>query len=210
MQSKLHARLRRSLFFELKANGKKSSAYKIYGRNFDWFLSFTKQEINTELYEKDLLSIQKIFAEDKVNNALQFGRFKTKDSELNAIECISQIRFEDFGKLKLIDEEYGAELRVYTKHDGEFESLAELHEEGKSIPRRNFEKVKLHRQKIEVQIRKMTKKIVTVRLPEQALAEVKQSLCDYEEIFSINSIASETYYSCINGLRISFEGGEII
>lgn len=197
-------------FFELKANGKKSSAYKIYGRNFDWFLSFTKQEINTELYEKDLLSIQKIFAEDKVNNALQFGRFKTKDSELNAIECISQIRFEDFGKLKLIDEEYGAELRVYTKHDGEFESLAELHEEGKSIPRRNFEKVKLHRQKIEVQIRKMTKKIVTVRLPEQALAEVKQSLCDYEEIFSINSIASETYYSRINGLRISFEGGEII
>ncbi len=197
-------------FFELKENGKKSSAHKIYSRNFDWFLSFTKQEINTALYEKDLLPIQQKFAKEKVNDVLRFGEFKTKAEKINAVECVSQIWFEDFGKLKLIDEEYGAELRVYTKHDGEFERLREFYEKGKSFPRRDFENIRLHRQAVEIQIRKMTKKTVTVRLPEQSLDEIKKSLCDDENFFGITQIASETYYSPFTGLRINFEGGEII
>lgn len=198
-------------FFELKENNKNSSAHKIYGRNFDWFLSFTKQEISRELYEKDLLPIQQKFAKDKVNDVLRFGEFKTKGETINAVECVSQIRFEDFGKLKLIDDKYGTELRVYTKHDRQFERLIDLSQKGKLIPPREFQRIRLHRQDVEDQIRRMTKTIVTVRLPnEQAVSDVKKSLCDDGEIYGIKQITSETYYSSVAGLRIDFEGGEII
>lgn len=159
--------------FELKRENRKSSAELIYGRNFDWFLSETRNQIQTTLYEKDLLGVQQKFAE-KINENLTFGlyKYKSKDKEkrINLVECINQMRFADCAKVKLIEQEYGKEFRYYVPdgwNDESFENLQRLVKEGKEIPRRAFAEVADQRRKIERQLRKMSSRIVNLRLSEK-------------------------------------------
>lgn len=200
-------------FFEIKDKNDKSSAEKIYGRNFDWFLKFTRSAISAEIYEKDMLTIQENFARTQVSDALPFGVYAFgKDQETNLVECINQIRFEDFAKVKLIDADYGVQLRIYvSRSDGEFEKLQELFKEGKDIPPRAFARIREHRSRIDTQIKKMSNRIVTVRIAENQFLELKNCLVnDDEKLFEIYLINTESKYDKIKGLEIGIEGGEII
>jgi CRISPR-associated endonuclease/helicase Cas3 len=199
-------------FFEIKDKKLKSSAEKIYGRNFDWFLKFTRNAISTEIYEKDMLSIQEKFAKTQVSDALPFGVYAFgKDQETNLVECINQIRFEDFAKVKLIDADYGVQLRIYvSRSDGEFDELQELFEKGKHIPARDFDRIRDHRSRIDTQIKKMSNRIVTVRISEMQILEKNRLVNDDENLFEIYLINTESKYDKIKGLEIGIEGGEII
>lgn len=200
-------------FFEIKDDNGKSSAKKIYGRNFDWFLKFTRKAISSEIYEKDMLLIQSDFAKTQISDALPFGVYAFgKEKETNLVECISQIRFEDFAKVKLIDADYGVQLRVYiSRSDGEFDKLQELFEKGKVIPPRAFAQIREHRSKVDAQIRKMSKKIVTVRINENQFLNLKNNLVnDDDKLFDIYLINAESKYNEIKGLDVKIEGGEII
>jgi CRISPR-associated endonuclease/helicase Cas3 len=200
-------------FFEIKDTNGKSSAKKIYGRNFDWFLTFTRNAISSEKYEKDMLSIQEDFARTQISDALPFGAYAFgSDKETNLVECINQIRFEDFAKVKLIDSDYGVQLRIYVnRFDGEFDKLQDLFATGKDIPSRDFERIRDHRSRVDAQIRKMSKRIVTVRIAESQALELKNRLVnDYEKLFEIYLINDEGKYNKIEGLRLNLEGGEII
>jgi CRISPR-associated endonuclease/helicase Cas3 len=200
-------------FFEIKDKNNKSSAEKIYGRNFDWFLKFTRSAISTEICEKDMLGIQENFAKTQISDALPFGVYAFgKDQETNLVECINQIRFEDFAKVKLIDADYGVQLRIYvSRSDGEFEKLQKLFKEGKDIPPRAFTRIREHRSNVDTQIKRMSNRIVTVRIAENQFLELKNRLVnDDEKLFEIYLINTESKYSSLEGLRTEFEGAEII
>ncbi len=200
-------------FFEIKDDKGKSSANKIYGRNFDWFLRFTRKAISAEIYEKDMLSIQNDFAKTQISDALPFGVYAFgKDQETNLVECINQLRFEDFAKVKLIDADYGVQLRIYVnRSDGEFDDLQELFNKGKNIPPRAFAQIRDHRSRVDSQMKNMSKRTVTVRISEHQFPDLKNRLVnDDEKLFEIYLINTESKYDKIKGLEIEFEGGEII
>ena len=199
-------------FFEIKDKNGKSSAKKIYGRNFDWFLSFTQKAISKTIFENEMLSIQEDFAKTQISEALKFGVYALgSDKEINLVECINQMRFEDFAKVKLIDADYGVQLRIYvSRSDGEFEELERLFNFGKKIPPRDFNKIRVQRSKIDDQLKTMSKRIVTIRLSEDQISKLTYLLNDDEKLFGINLINSENKYNAIKGLELNFEGGEII
>ena len=199
-------------FFEIKDKSGKSSAQKIYGRNFDWFLKFTRNAISRTIFENEMLTIQKEFAETQISDALPFGVYAFgSDKQINLVECINQIRFEDFAKVKLIDADYGVQTRIYvSRSDGEFNKLQELFKKGKSIPPRDFTQIKLHRSDIDKQLRKMSKKTVSVRIAENQRPNLNHLINEDEKLFEIHLVNAESKYSPIEGLIIDFEGGEII
>lgn len=201
-------------FFELTEDGKNSSAKKIYGRNFDWFLSFTKDEINKETFEKDILPIQQKFAKEKVSDPLIFGEFKRGEKSYNLVECINQMRFEDFAKVKLIDAEYGVQLRYYVPKYNKFgkdenlDKLKELLEKQKQIPKRDFDQIRVYRNKIEGVLKKMSSRIVTIRVSE---FHPNLDFLGKEEVCGIRVLSSvKDFYSPIDGLRLDAEGANII
>jgi CRISPR-associated endonuclease/helicase Cas3 len=199
-------------FFELKDDKGQSSAKKIYGRNFDWFLKFTRKAISSEIYEKNMLAIQDDFAKTQISDALPFGVYAFgSDKEINLVECINQIRFEDFAKVRLIDADYGVQLRIYiSRSDGQFDELRKLFDKGKLIAPRDFTKIRLHRSDVDKQLRKMSKKTVSVRIAENQLSNLNHLINEDEKLFEIYLTNAESKYSPIEGLKIEFEGGEVI
>lgn len=199
-------------FFQIKDKNGRSSAQKIYGRNFEWFLKFTRNAISKPVSENEMLAIQKIFAQTQISDALPFGVYASgSDKEINLVECINQIRFEDFAKVRLIDADYGIQLRVYVdRSDGEFSELQKLFDKGKSIPPRDFTQIKRHCSDVDRQLRRMSKKIVSVRIAENQRPNLNHLINEDEKLFGIYLINSESKYSSTDGLKIDFEGGEII
>lgn len=198
--------------FELKAEKeKKNSSSLIYNKNYDWILNETRK-IQQETFENEILPLHKNYAETQIKDALKFGEYQIKEKELNLVECINEIRFEDFGKVKLIDEDYGFQLRYYINpSDGEFEKLERLVADGKKIPKNEFAKVKIHRESvIEPQLKKMANRIVTVRLSENKANEAMRHLGSEPKCCGIFLISSENHYDKFQGLVLSVKGGEII
>lgn len=192
--------------FELKGENGKSSASKVYGRNFTWFLNETKTAITQTIYEKDILTLQNNFAE-KVNENLTCGEFETSKTNINLVECINKTRFESFAKIKLIDQEFGFEFRYYIPKDladREFEKLQENFAE--NIPPRDFAKLRIQRNKIKSQLQKMSSHIVNLRLLNQDLAPAQNG----EEICGIRELANLDDYSEVTGIRLSANAGFII
>lgn len=202
-------------FYEIKDENGKSSAEKIYGRNFDWFLKFTRNVISRTIFENEMLTVQKEFAETQISDALPFGSYAFgSDKEINLVECISQIRFEDFAKVKLIDADYGVQLRFYVpKHDefGEDGNLIELRkllEEQHQIPKRDFPLIRVCRNKIEEVLKKMSNRTVTVRVSE---FHPNLDFLGTEEVCDIRIVSSpKDFYSPIDGLKLDAEGTNII
>lgn len=203
-------------FFEIKDEGK-SSANKIYGRNFHWFLDFTKEEINQTIYEKDILTIQKRFADDKVSKPLTFGLYESKTEKVNLVECINQIRFEDLSKVKLIDADYGVQNRYYipiefnSETDKNLKELKRLIEKQKLVSKRDFDQIRMCRSEIEKVLKQMSKRTVSVRISE--FQEQKGELLHLgrDEICGIIRIPDDKrLYSPIAGLEVKFEGAMLI
>ncbi len=205
-------------FFEIKDENGKSSAKKIYGRNFDWFLRFTRSAISKEISENEMLSIQENFAKTQISDALPFGVYAFgSDKEINLVECINQIRFEDFAKVKLIDADYGVQNRYYipinfnSDTDANLIKLRELIEEQAQIPKRDFAKIRVCRSNIEVVLKQMSKRIVSVRV--STFQEEKGELqhLGSDEICGILVIPNDDkLYSPITGLEVKFDGAMLI
>lgn len=200
-------------FFEIKEGGK-SSANKIYDRNFGWFLNFTKVELNQTTFEKDLLPIQQKFAKEKVSDPLIFGQYEDKGESINLVECINQMRFADFAKVKLIDADYGIEFRYYipdSYSDEAFEDLEDLIRKGKDIALRDFEKIRLHRLSVESTLKSMSNQIVNLRLSEHQINKISHlGTNEDDKICGIRKISSSEFYSPIMGIKLGLEGGWVI
>jgi CRISPR-associated endonuclease/helicase Cas3 len=186
--------------FELTDENKKSSASKVYGRNFAWFLNETKNAVTQTVYEKDILKLQNDFTE-KINENLTCGEFAVSDKKsINLVECVNKARFEDFAKLKLIDNDFGFEFRYYIPRDfddREFENLQEIFSE-KILPR-DFPKLRIQKNKIKSQLQKMSARIVNLRLFTPDLAPAQNG----EEVCGIRELANSDDYSEITGIRLS-------
>ncbi len=204
-------------FFEIKEKGK-SSAKKIYGRNFDWFLEFTRNAVSKEISENEMLSIQENFAKTQISDALPFGVYAFgSDKEINLVECINQIRFEDFAKVKLIDADYGVQNRYYipinfnSDKDANLMKLRELIEEQVQIPKRDFAKIRVCRSEVEKILKKMSKRTVSVRV--STFQEEKGELLHLgkDEVCGIFVIPNDDkLYSLITGLEVKFDGAMLI
>lgn len=191
--------------FELKSENGKSSASKVYGRNFAWFLNETKNAVTQTIYEKDILALQNNFAA-KVNENLICGLVEI--SNINLVECVNKARFEDFAKLKLIDDDlFGFDFRYYIPKDyadNEFKKLQAIFDE--RIPPRDFPKLRIQRSRIKSQLQKMSSRFVNLRLFTQDLAPAQNG----EEICGIRELANLDDYSEITGIRLSANAGFII
>ena len=136
---------------------------------------FLKEKIN----ESQLLEIQKIFFQFTQQNLI-FGHH----NEIDLVEEIKNLAFEKVGQFHLIDKkEFGEELQYYiprNPNDNEFENLEKLYNELRNISYNNYEKKKLKWIEIENQIRKMSERIVQVRIK---LNDVKP-IADKESMFS--------------------------
>jgi hypothetical protein len=90
------------------------------------------------------------------------------DQELDLVEKIKNVEFEETGKLKLIDERmYGEEHRYYVAIDSDdvnFEELQEFVEELKSLNYSDFENRKFCKIKIEPKLKSMAGRIVQIRI----------------------------------------------
>ncbi len=204
-------------FFEIKDKGK-SSAQKIYGRNFDWFLKFTRNAISKTVFENEMISIQKKFAETQISDALPFGVYAFgSDKEINLVECINQIRFEDFAKVKLIDADYGVQYRYYipikfnSETDVNLIELRKLVEKQKLIPKRDFKQIRVCRSEIEKVLIQMSKRTVSVRVSEFREQKGELSHLGKDEICGIFVIPNDDkLYSPITGLEVKFDGAMLI
>ena len=199
--------------FELKKEGGKSPAALIYGDDPAWF--FASRYISSEpVFEKQLFDKQKEFFE-VVGSKLKLGSHKQFGKEINMIECINRARFADIGGFKLIDErEFGAELRYYIPRDENDDAIETLVNLYRSRPRtRDFKANKNHRLKIDNQLRSMTDRIVTFRLPSGRTAPATESLGkDFpdNEVFGIRQLANKEDYTFEFGVELRGTEGYII
>jgi CRISPR-associated endonuclease/helicase Cas3 len=193
--------------FEIQNDKGKSSADLIYGRNFDWFLEETRKSINRELTEKDMLEIQQFFAR-KVSDNLIFGQYRSASETINLVECINRSAFADFAKVRLIDQEYGKEFRYYVLEnysDSAFDRLEELVEQSKLIPPRDFDRIKVSRQRIENHLRLMSARIVNLRISEKQAENLTH--LGSTEVCGIRCLVNLDYYSPITGIKLKRSEG---
>ncbi len=195
-------------FFELRNKGKnKLRADLIYrdevGKEF---LSFCKENIVGEIYEKDLFGIQEKFFKEKVGGLNIGWHFQTGlnngDNKIEMVECIQNARFETLGQFKLIDKKvFGEEYHYYVPkddNDSSFEKLMEYHEQVHG--RKPFKEAKILQVELEMQLRSMSERVVTVRLSESQKSLAPQAS---EEVFGIKKLTQENAYSIEKGIVLT-------
>lgn len=194
-------------FFQLKKDGK-LRAELIYrddvGREF---LEFCRKEIIGEIDENDLFQIQKRFFQEKVGGLVIGRHFQSdaKEGKIEMVECIEKARFDTLGQFKMIDETvFGEEHQFYIPRDEsdiEFEMLAAIKNdiETQAKKRREFEKAKEIQVRLETQLRKMSERIVKVRLKKSETAPLSD-----KEVFGIKKLTqNEGGYSSIFGINLN-------
>ncbi len=195
-------------FFELRNKGQnKLRADLIYrdgvGKEF---LSFCKENIVGEIYEKDLFGIQANFFKEKVGGLNIGWHFQTGlnngDNKIEMVECIQNARFETLGQFKLIDKKvFGEEYRYYVprdENDSSFEKLMEFQEQVHG--RKPFKEAKILQVGLEMQLRSMSERVVTVRLSESQKLLAPQAS---EEVFGIKKLTQENAYSIEKGIVLT-------
>ncbi|MBZ4651116.1 CRISPR-associated helicase Cas3' [Thermosipho sp. (in: thermotogales)] len=160
-------------------------------------LSFSKILFQlSEIDESSLLKVQKKYFQFTQQNLI-FGQH-------NGIDMIGEIKnmaFEKVGQFKLINEkEYGEEIRYYiprNNNDNEFEKLERLYEELQNIIYSDFDKKKVKWIEIENQLKKMSDRIVQVRIKSTDAKPV----ADKDPCFQIYKLS--TGYSSTRGIELS-------
>ncbi|MFA3783382.1 CRISPR-associated helicase Cas3' [Melioribacteraceae bacterium 4301-Me] len=160
-------------------------------------LSFSKiLFLMSDIDEARLLEVQKKFFQFTQQNLI-FGQHNGTD----LIDEIKKMAFEKVGQFKLINErEYGEEIRYYiprNKNDNEFEILERLYEELQNIMYNDFEKKKVKWIEIENQLKKMSDRIVQVRIKSKDVKPV----ADKDPCFQIYKLS--TGYSSAKGVELS-------
>ncbi len=190
--------------FELKKENGDASASYIYKRDVDWFLDFTKEIIKGEITEGELFSVQEKFFR-KVEQDLYIGWHKQSSGELNMVQCINHMAFDDLGKFRLIDEYYfGKEFRYYV---GAEENFGELEKRVQQLDYRikDFATIKLLKFRVEDQLRRMAGDIVTIRLTENNPEPMYS-----KEVIGIRNLADPDDYSSVTGIRLGGGSSNII
>lgn len=191
---------------ELKKENGQSSASYIYGRDLKWFLDFTKQYIRDTITEKEMFDIQRKFFQ-QVGKDLYVGLHKQGEDEINMVKCINHIAFDDLGKFRLIDKEFGEELRYYIKHDGAFDEL-ERRVAMLDYKEKDYNVIAYLKSKVEEQLRLMAGNVVAVRVRVDDRNQVPP--VNGESCCGLHLLADLSDYSSIYGVRLSGSSGNII
>jgi CRISPR-associated endonuclease/helicase Cas3 len=193
--------------FELKRKNGKPSSTMIY-RYPEWFLEFTKQNINDTVNESEMFSKQQEFSK-KVKSYLEIGWHEQQS--IHMVKCINHLEFEQLGKFRLInDEQFGKEYRYYIPHDGkdkDFEELTQLIAYYKAAPF-NSDEARALKKQVERHFKAMSNNTVTIRLP--PTAEPNAPASDGDEVMGIRKIAQFRDYSSGTGINLKPNSGCII
>lgn len=151
------------ILFKLIRNGT-LRANLIYNGEDKKLLDFTLNSLDTNtLSEIDTCKVQNSYFFLLKDNLL-FG----KHNNIDIIECIENLRFEDLGKFNLINREiYGKEYSYYIPQnslDNKYEILEKLANELMRIDYNDFNKRKFQFLKIESLLRNMSNQIVRILL----------------------------------------------
>lgn len=158
--------------------------------------------------EKDMLNIQKTFFE-KICNQLLFGAYG-EELKNNLMEDISQCMYEKIGKFSLIDKNiFGEECLYYVPRndmDKNFELLLECQKNLKESLSHD-DKISIilcHKRKISNQLKKMSNRIVQIRIKPNQSRPITSSDEDYNDLYKI----STECYNFRTGIQI--DGGGML
>ena len=146
--------------------------------------------------ESQLLEIQKKYFRFTQHN-LVFGLH----CDMDLVQEIKKYAFETIGSFQLINKkEFGDEVKYYipqNSSDNEFEKLEQLYIDLKQIRHTDFEKNKLKKIEIENQIKKMSERILQIRI---RINDIKP-IPDKDSCFGIYKLSNS--YSSVLGIELS-------
>lgn len=177
-------------------NHNKSRSTLIYKGKDSKFLGYAKETLSGKIFQEiDLLDIQKGFFDDIQLNTI-FGYHEGKQfesGEIDFIEAIQKLSFNEIGKFRLIDENrFGEEYRYYIpidENDQNYEQLQTFVDELKEIDFNNYELRKTKKIQIENLLKKMAGQIVQVRLRKEDVKPVPI----YDACCGVFKISKKTY-----------------
>ncbi|SHJ71264.1 CRISPR-associated helicase, Cas3 family [Tangfeifania diversioriginum] len=186
------------LFRFINSKGKYSSEL-VYRNEAKLFLDFIKANIQGIIQEKNLFSIQQRFFHSIAQN-LEIGTYP--EENINLIEEVNKAQFENVGKFQLINNKiFGIQYQFYVPkndEDCQFESLADLIY---SISDNNYESARKSKIDINIQLKKMSNRIIRVRIINSADFP---TLAFQEPICGIYKIGLKNYNSDI-GFKLNKE-----
>lgn len=211
-------------FFELRGENSKSRAELVYRDNADqWILDFSRKQICDTLLECDLLNVQREFF-SLINKNLSIGDHPLrvdKEKKLdNLVYRINEAAFETVGTFRLIDEAtFGEEIRYYvpaSDDDLEWEKLEQMTiESAKSASavggRLPFEEMKKRQINLDIQLQKMSGRVVQVRVHKPADAPpAVQRRGEVKEVCGLRKLLNDFDYSCDTGIKLHGQGIAIL
>lgn len=200
--------------FELKRKGGKSQSEIIYGRSLDWFLTFTKDEVENDMTEKEMFDVQRKFFNkvnsNEPNEGLTVGLHEPEHApSFNMVSLINELAFEQLGRFRLIDRDaHRMELRYFIPHDkSDHQAFDDLKTHIAALRHiyktRDFKQIKQHKSKVEIQLRKMSSQIINVKIAARDLNNAPSG----EEEAGIRKLADSDYYSLDKGFITNPIGG---
>ena len=139
--------------------------------------------------EKDMLDIQKTFFE-KICSQLVFGAYGDF-LDNNLMKDISECMYEKIGRFSLIDKNiYGEEYLYYVPHnDKNFETLLEYQKKLSESLLHDCEKslIQYYKIKLSNQLKKMSNRIVQIRLKSNQSRPISSSSKDYYGLYEISA-----------------------
>ncbi|MFW5804781.1 MAG: CRISPR-associated helicase Cas3', partial [bacterium] len=182
------------LFQLVNAKGKYSSEL-IYRNEAKLFLDFLRTEIKGTIQEKELFDIQRRFF-DSIAKDLVIGEYP--EEKMNLIEEINKAQFQSVGRFQLINNKiFGKQFQFYVPGEPDDYSFEELQEIVETISDKNYEKSKSLKIKINMHLKKMSNRIVTVRVFDESLLPKRMNS---KEVCGINKL-DINYYSKIEGIK---------
>lgn len=184
------------VLFELIRN-EKSRASLIYQGKDKALLGYSSKAMHeSNKSEYQLLELQKKYFQFTQQNLI-FGFHQ----EIDLIQSIKEAAFEQLGKFQLINNNsFGEEIQYYiprNNNDDKFEQLERLYLDIQSIDYKDFKCKKLKWVEIENLIRKMSERIVQVRLK---INDTKP-IADKDACFNIYKLSNS--YDSIRGIDLS-------
>jgi CRISPR-associated endonuclease/helicase Cas3 len=197
----------RVVLFKLKNNDKIRYELIFNGNDSVW-INYTSNAFVEVFYEeKSLLAVQKLFF-DQIQSETKFAHYG-KNLENDLLKDIQSCMFDKIGHFRLIDEDiFGTERRYYIpkdEFDNSFNVLLAKQKELLELYRCNsdFLLVKAKKKDIETHLKKMSDRIVQVRLKRDQNGPLSVN----EPYFDLNEISLNSY-SFEKG--VALENDEII
>lgn len=177
----------------------------IYGNKDSQLLKYTENvlsEQRKESYEEsELWKVQQSFFK-KIQSELYWGSDMQSGKKYDFIDDIKKCMYEKIGSFKLIDDNcYGEERKYYVckdENDMAFEELLSKHENLKALIRQSvdIDHLKSEKKKIELHLKSMANRIVTVRFKAN---DTQPLLGDSRDFFGLYKI-DKSCYSFIEGV----------